>query len=132
MIASSLMNSYPDRRFVEQVGLELTPELEQMCRAKNEAEAFASGHLVPDAFVREFAWAGTPEQIADQIAPIVELGIRDILVMPHPLDRDPRPVVRAFATQVIPRLHALFGATWTKRGGGPPPPPPRGAAPPPR
>jgi 5,10-methylenetetrahydromethanopterin reductase len=109
MIASSLMNSYPDRRFVEQVGLELTPELEAMCRHKNEAEAFASGDLVPDAFVREFAWAGTPEEVADQIAPIVALGIRDILVMPHPLDRDPRPVVQAFATQVVPRLHALFG-----------------------
>jgi 5,10-methylenetetrahydromethanopterin reductase len=111
MIASSLMNSYPDRRFVEQVGLELTPELEAMCGRKNEAEAFASGHLVPDAYVREFAWAGTPQDVADQIAPIVELGIRDILVMPHPLDRDPRPVVHAFATQVIPRLHALFGST---------------------
>jgi alkanesulfonate monooxygenase SsuD/methylene tetrahydromethanopterin reductase-like flavin-dependent oxidoreductase (luciferase family) len=105
------MNSYPDRRFVEQVGLELTPELEAMCGRKNEAEAFASGDLVPDAFVREFAWAGTPEEVADQIAPIVELGIRDILVMPHPLDRDPRPVVQTFATQVIPRLHALFGST---------------------
>ena len=110
MIASSLMNSYPDRRFVEQLGLELTPELDAMCRHKNEAEAFGSGHLVPDAFVREFAWAGTPEEVAEQIAPIVELGIRDILVMPHPLDRDPGPVVRAFATEVIPRLNALFGA----------------------
>jgi 5,10-methylenetetrahydromethanopterin reductase len=110
MIASSLMNSYPDRRFVEQVGLELTSELEAMCRRKDEAEAFASGDLVPDTFVREFAWAGSPEEVANQIAPIIELGIRDILVMPHPLDRHPRPVVRAFASQVIPRLHAQFGS----------------------
>jgi 5,10-methylenetetrahydromethanopterin reductase len=110
MIASSLMNSYPDRRFVEQVGLELTPDLEAMCRRKNEAESFAAGHLVPDDFVREFAWAGTPEQVAAQIAPIVELGIRDILVMPHPLDRDPQPTVHSFATQVVPRLHALLGS----------------------
>lgn len=108
MIASSLMNSYPDTRFVEQVGLELTPDLEAMCRRKNEAESFASGDLVPDSFVREFAWAGTPEQVAAQIAPIVELGIRDVLVMPHPLDRDPRPTIRAFAQQVMPRLQALF------------------------
>ena len=65
---------------------------------------------MPDAFVREFAWAGTPQEVADQIAPMIELGIRDILVMPHPLDRDPRPVVRAFATQVIPRLQALLAS----------------------
>jgi 5,10-methylenetetrahydromethanopterin reductase len=117
MIASSLMNSYPNRRFVEQVGLELTPELEAMCGRKNEAEAFASGHLVPDAFVREFAWAGTPEEVADQIAPIVDLGIHDILVMPHPLDRDPRPMVRAFATEVVPRLRALFGSALASDAG---------------
>jgi hypothetical protein len=47
----------------------------------------------------------------------VELGIRDVLVMPHPLDRDPRPVVRAFATQVIPRLHALFGSARASNPG---------------
>jgi 5,10-methylenetetrahydromethanopterin reductase len=111
MIASSLMNSYPDRRFVEQVGLDLTPELERMCQRKNEAEAFASGHLVPDRFVQEFAWAGTPEQVATQIAPIVELGIHDIVVMPHPLDRHPGPTIEAFARQVMPRLEALFGSS---------------------
>ena len=109
MIASSIMNSYPDLRFVEQVGLELTPELEAMCRRKDEAEAFASGHLLPDEFVRQFAWVGTPERVAEQIAPIVELGIRNILVMPQPLSRDARPMVRRFATEVVPRLNALFG-----------------------
>ena len=109
MIAATIMNSDPDLRFVHQVGLELTPELEALCRRKNEAESFASGDLVPDEFVRQYAWAGTPEQVAEQIAPIVELGIRNVLVMPQPLTRDARPTVRAFATEVVPRLKALFG-----------------------
>ena len=98
------MASYPDTAFVRQAGLELTPELEAMARQKNEALAFGSGHLVPDEFVRQFAWVGTPAEVAEQIAPVAEAGFGSIVVLPQPLDRDAGETIRTFAREVMPRF----------------------------
>lgn len=108
MIASMIMNSYPDAHFVEQVGLELTPELKGLGERKNEAEAFSSGHLVPDEFVRQFAWAGTADDVASQIEPLVQMGFRSITIMPQPMGVDLHPMIREFGTKVMPRLKSTF------------------------
>jgi 5,10-methylenetetrahydromethanopterin reductase len=110
MLAALLMGSYPDQGFVRHAGLQIPPALEEMLRAKNEARAFSSGHLVPDEFVDAFAWAGTPDEVARQIASIVELGIPEICILPQPPRGQPvEPIMRAFIEEVMPRVRRLVG-----------------------
>jgi 5,10-methylenetetrahydromethanopterin reductase len=110
MIAAMVMASYPDTAFLAHAGLEITPELEAMSRQKNEALAFESGHLVPDEFVRQFAWVGTPAQVAEQVAAVVDCGFGTIVFVPQPMSVDPEPTLRRFAREVAPRVRALLGA----------------------
>lgn len=109
MIAAMVMASYPDTAFLAHAGLEITPELEAMSRQKNEALAFASGDLVPDEFVRQFAWVGTPAQVAEQIAAVVDSGFDTIVWLPQPMSVDPEPTLQRFAREVIPRVRASLG-----------------------
>jgi 5,10-methylenetetrahydromethanopterin reductase len=111
MIAAMVMASYPDTAFLEHAGLEITPELEAMSRQKNEALAFGSGDLVPDEFVRQFAWVGTPTDVAEQIAPVVDSGFDTIVFVPQPMDQDPEPALQRFAREVIPRVQAALGTS---------------------
>ena len=110
MIAAMVMASYPDTAFLAQAGLELTPELETMARAKNEALAFSSGDLVPDEYVRQFAWVGTPDEVAGQVAAVIDSGFRTIVFLPQPMSIDPAPTLQSFAREVVPRIHALLGS----------------------
>jgi 5,10-methylenetetrahydromethanopterin reductase len=109
MIAAMVMASYPDTAFLAHAGLEITPELAEMARHKNEAEAFASGHLVPDEFVRQFAWVGTPAEVAEQVAAVVDSGFTSIVFLPQPMSVDPEPALRRFAREVAPRVRAALG-----------------------
>jgi 5,10-methylenetetrahydromethanopterin reductase len=109
MIAAMVMASYPDTAFLAHAGLEITPELETMSRQKNEALAFASGDLVPDEYVRQFAWVGTPADVAHQIAAVVDSGFDTIVFLPQPMHVDPEPILQRFAREVIPRMHAALG-----------------------
>lgn len=110
MIAAMVMASYPDTAFLAHAGLEITPELEAMSRHKNEALAFESGHLVPDEFVRQFAWVGTPAEVAEQVAAVVDCGFSTIVFLPQPMSVDPEPTLTRFAREVVPRVRALLGA----------------------
>lgn len=109
MIAAMVMASYPDTAFLEHAGLSITPQLAEMAARKDEALAFASGHLVPDAYVEQYAWTGTPEQVAARIAAVADAGFRDIVVLLQPMSVDPEPSIRRFALEVVPRVHALRG-----------------------
>jgi 5,10-methylenetetrahydromethanopterin reductase len=111
MIAAMVMASYPDTAFLEHAGLEITPALEEMSRKKNEALAFGSGALVPDEYVRQFAWVGTPADVAEQIAAAADSGFETIVFLPQPMDIDPEPTLQRFAREVIPRVHAALGAS---------------------
>ncbi len=111
MIAGFLMSSYPDRSFVHQMGLQVPEELEAIVSQKNEARSYASWQLVPDDFVEAFTWAGTPDEVAKQVAKIVELGISEITFLPQP----PRgsgiqPIISAWMEEVVPRVRHLVGA----------------------
>jgi 5,10-methylenetetrahydromethanopterin reductase len=109
MIAAMVMASYPDTAFLAHAGLEITPELEVMARRKNEALAFASGELVPDEYVRQFAWVGDPAEVAEQIAAVVDSGFDTIVFVPQPLSEDPEPMLQQFARNVIPRIRVALG-----------------------
>jgi len=108
MIAAMVMASYPDQAFLNHAGLEITPELAEMASHKNETLSFASGHLVPDEYVEQFSWVGTPAQVANQIAAVVDSGFRNVVVLFQPLRVDPEPSIRLFASDVIPRVRALI------------------------
>jgi alkanesulfonate monooxygenase SsuD/methylene tetrahydromethanopterin reductase-like flavin-dependent oxidoreductase (luciferase family) len=109
MIAGMVMASYPDTAFLQHAGLEITPELAAMAQLKNEALAFNSGHLVPDEYVRSFAWVGTPADVADQIAAVADSGFGTIVFVPQPLTADVEPTLLRFAREVIPRVRASLG-----------------------
>ena len=84
MIAGFLMASYPDRGFVQQMGLTVPDELEAVVSQKHEARSYDAWRLVPDDFVEAFTWAGTPDEVARQVAEIVKLGISQITYLPQP------------------------------------------------
>ncbi len=110
MLAALLMGSYPDQGFIRHAGLQVPAALEEMMAAKNEARAFSSGHLVPDDFVDAFAWAGTPDEVAKQVAAIVSMGIPEICILPLPPKGQPvEPIMRSFIEDVMPRVRRLVG-----------------------
>jgi 5,10-methylenetetrahydromethanopterin reductase len=111
MIAGFLMASYPDRRFVEQMGLAVPEELEAVVSQKNEARTAAAWRLVPDDFVDAFTWAGTPDEVARRVAAIVDLGITRICYLPQPPPgQGVEPIMRAWIEEVVPRVRRLVGA----------------------
>lgn len=109
-IAQFLTASYPDRRFVDAVGLQVPEALEQVCRQRDDDLARRSGHLVPDDFIDAFTWAGTPEQVAEKIAQIVDRGISNITFVPQPSQGDEAiKIITTFAKQVVPRVCSIVG-----------------------
>jgi 5,10-methylenetetrahydromethanopterin reductase len=109
MVARLLGSSYPDRSFVHALGLEVPPEFEEVARHRSPERNTAHAHLIPDELVRAFTWAGTGEQVAEQIAAIADLGLRNITMLPHPSpSEDVHVTIRAFAEQVRPRVEALL------------------------
>jgi alkanesulfonate monooxygenase SsuD/methylene tetrahydromethanopterin reductase-like flavin-dependent oxidoreductase (luciferase family) len=109
MIGVMLWTSYPDREFVHRVGLEVPPELEAIIARRDYNLMAPNAHLIPDAFVDRFAWAGAPEQVAEQVAAVVRLGIRNITFLPHPpAGGDTRETMRAFAQVVRPAVEAMI------------------------
>jgi alkanesulfonate monooxygenase SsuD/methylene tetrahydromethanopterin reductase-like flavin-dependent oxidoreductase (luciferase family) len=67
---------------------------------------------VPDEVVDAFTWTGSVEDVARQIAAVVELGIRDVTVLLHPPSgSDERDGIRALAAEVRPLVMEM-----TKKG----------------
>ena len=111
MIAGFLTTSYPDKNFVHVVGQEVSPELEDVLAKKDRDHSWANAHLVSDDLLREFCWAGTAEQVAEQMAAVVRLGIADVTVTLHPphdaTPADVEEVIRSFAEDVRPLAEKL-------------------------
>jgi alkanesulfonate monooxygenase SsuD/methylene tetrahydromethanopterin reductase-like flavin-dependent oxidoreductase (luciferase family) len=111
-LAGFLTTSYPDMGFVRAVGLELSPELQAVLARKDREHSHAHAHLVPDEVVDAFTWTGSAEEVARQIALVIELGIRDITVLLHtPAGSDERDGMRAMAEEVRPLVIEM-----TKKG----------------
>lgn len=93
-----LWSSFPDRKFVERVGLEVPGELEALIAKRDYNLMEENAHLIPDAFVDKFCWAGTAEDVAGKVAAVAALGVRSFTIMPIPGPGDSRiDVARAFA-----------------------------------
>ena len=97
MVARMMTTSYPDRSFVEAVGLAIPAELEEVLRQKDRDLAARSGHLVPDELVDAFTWWGSAEQVAERVRAVAALGIDDVTVLFHPPHgQPPDPAIRRF------------------------------------
>jgi 5,10-methylenetetrahydromethanopterin reductase len=116
-VAGVLSASYPDRGFVERAGLDVPPELEEVCRKKDLRLAWGSGHLVPDEFVDAFTWAGTPDDVAGRVAAAIDVGVDNVTVVFHRSAGAPSAQLLAFANSVVPRVNALHGAGALSAGG---------------
>lgn len=71
-----------------------------------EAKA-AYARELEDDFIDRFAVAGTPDQVAERLRSVAELGLERIIVVPGSLDADPALMERSnelFAAAVLPAL----------------------------
>lgn len=110
MIAGFLTTSYPDMGFVRAVGLELSQELQAVLARKDREYSWEHAYLVPDEVVDAFAWTGTPDDVARQIAAVARLGISNITVLFHPPSgKDEFAAIRAMAEQVKPMVEEMTG-----------------------
>ncbi|MCC6146979.1 MAG: LLM class flavin-dependent oxidoreductase [Anaerolineaceae bacterium] len=108
MIGVFLWTSYPDRRFVHHVGLDVPAELEKIIawRDYNLIEEYK--HLIPDEFADKFCWAGTAEEVAQKIAAVVNLGIENITINPQPPEGgDIIETIQEFAQTVKPLVEEM-------------------------
>ena len=98
-----LWTSYPDRKFVHRVGLEVPAELETLIARRDYNLIEENSHLIPDSFVDKYCWAGTVDDVANKVAAVMGEGIRELTIMPLPGPGDSRTdVARAFARDVVP------------------------------
>ena len=109
MVGVILWTSYPDRRFVHRCGLAVPEELEKIIAKRDYNLMAANAHLIPDAFVDKFCWAGTADDVARKVAEVARLGIEDITFLPHPpKDGDNTETVHQFAKVVKPMVEEML------------------------
>jgi 5,10-methylenetetrahydromethanopterin reductase len=109
MIAGMVKASAPNRDFVDQVGLDLPEDFYAELLVTEFKDMPRIVDRLPEPFVDAFAWAGTPEQIAQKVAAVVDMGIDRITFLPHtsPVTGTAESMVQRFASEVMPRVVAL-------------------------
>lgn len=108
MVGVFLWTSYPDRKFVHQVGLQVPEELEAIIAQRDYNLMAPNAHLIPDEFVDKFCWAGTAEEVAHKVAEVAKMGIENITFLPHPpKGGDTLETMREFAKTVKPMVENL-------------------------
>lgn len=108
MIAGMIKASYPNTDFIEQAGLEISSDLHTRLARTAFSELDRVVDLIPESFVDAFAWAGTPEQVAEKIASVVdETGIERLTFLPHSTSNSSTEcILDRFAEEVMPRVTA--------------------------
>ncbi len=109
MILGMIKASYPNADFVTQAGETLPDDVLTELLARPFGQMGSVVDKLPDSFVSSFAWAGTPSQIARQVAAVVDMGIDRLTLLAHtsPSTADEATMVRRFATEVMPEVVAL-------------------------
>lgn len=110
MIARVLWVSYPDRNFVNRLGLEIPTDIEELI-AKRDVELMTPvAERLPDPFIEAFGWAGSPEMVANRVIEINRAtGVREfgfwMLLAPGQTREE---AVRLLASEVVPRVRAAL------------------------
>jgi 5,10-methylenetetrahydromethanopterin reductase len=112
MISRVLWVSYPDRNFVRRLGLVVPAEMEELIARRDINLIPRLVELLPDDFVRAFAWAGSPEMIVERVVAIARrTGIREfgfwLLLAPG---QSREEAARLLAAEVAPAVRAALGA----------------------
>jgi 5,10-methylenetetrahydromethanopterin reductase len=110
MIARFLWVSYPDRNFVRRAGLQVPPEIEALIAQRDYGLVPEAAAMIPDAFVRAFCWAGTPDMIVERITDIArQTGLREfgfwLLLAP---EQTREQALSLLAEKVLPPLRAAL------------------------
>lgn len=110
MIAKLLWASYPDRRFVQRMGLTVPEEVESKLALRKYALIEEVASRIPDEFVLRFSWSGTPEMIAERVASIISTTeVREIgfwILPAH--DQTLQTAVDLVSGTVIPKVRSLL------------------------
>jgi 5,10-methylenetetrahydromethanopterin reductase len=101
LIGYLLVLLHPKWGFLDSLGVTVPDELTAMCAARDYAGMRANLQLIPDGLLDGFGWSGSPDEVAEQIGKLRDLGVRRFVVLPHSLDGDPIPTMRTFAEEVI-------------------------------
>ena len=116
-VAARLVNSYPAWDYLERLGIEATPELEQAAAAKDVAAV--ARRLRPE-HVRSSALAGDPDSVSAQLVPLLGSGIDKVTIRPlAPAGGSVGTVVESFMQDVWPSVvaqHADRPATEVRAG----------------
>lgn len=110
MIAKLLWASYPDRRFVQRLGLTVPEAIESKLAERKYALIEEVAGEVPDDFVSQMSWSGTPEMVAERVASIVsatEIQEIGFWILPAP-GQSLQTAVNTVATKVIPKVRSLL------------------------
>jgi 5,10-methylenetetrahydromethanopterin reductase len=79
MVAKLLWASYPDRLFVERVGLRVPDEIEEVMATRDYDALHEVADKIPESFVEKFCWAGSPDDVARRVADVMkENHIREV------------------------------------------------------
>jgi len=110
MIAGMILTSYPDKTFIEQAGLSLPHQLASILDSSTFQEVYsAANDLVPNEFVDAFSWAGTPDDIAQSVASVINSGFSNLCIVPHaPPGGSILKTVKDFMQEVMPRVRKLI------------------------
>ena len=107
MVGVFLWTSYPDREFVHKVGLKIPDNIEAIIAKRDYNLMVKNAHLIPDAFVDKFCWAGTAEEVAQKVVRGCKNGYyKDITFLPHPTkDGGIEETIQGFAENVVKPVH---------------------------
>jgi len=106
MVAKLLWASYPDRRFVDRVGLRVPDEVEAVMATRDYDALHEIVDKIPDSFIHKFCWAGNPEDVSRRVADVMtENGITEVgFWVLRAGDQTLFDAISIVATQVIPRV----------------------------
>lgn len=109
MIAGMIKASAPNRDFITQAGVTIEDELYNEIVRAEFGKMDGVLERLPEACVDAFSWAGTPAQVAEKVAAVIDMGLTQITFLPHETkDTTAEQIVKQFADRVMPEVAALM------------------------
>ena len=110
-VASRVLAQYPHWDYLEAIGLRLPETFVEIARRPDGARADAeAAPLMPREVVESMVLAGTAARCAEQLARGLDPRVTHLTIRPHAVPgQDVAEVIRAFARDVVPRVHRMKG-----------------------
>ena len=110
-VASRVLAQYPHWDYLEAIGLRLPEAFVEIARRPDGARADAeAAPLMPREVVESMVLAGTAARCAEQLARGLHPRVTHLTIRPHAVPgQDVADVIRAFARDVVPRVHRMKG-----------------------